>query len=121
MYRLKYAHRVGCHLDRCRRTPDGFGGIQAVSPTRRRRELSQGGVPESWLNRLAGLLLLAAAGLVVGLWWPIAGIAAAIGLVVYFVVAVGFHVRANDTAHVATPGVLASVAVAIVAMHFASY
>ena len=30
------------------------------------------GVPESWLNGLASLLLLAAAGLVVGLWWPIA-------------------------------------------------
>ena len=50
------------------------------------------GVPESWLNGLAALLLAAAAGLVVGLWWPIASIAAAVGLVVYFVLAVGFHI-----------------------------
>jgi hypothetical protein len=77
----------------------------------------QAGVPESWLNGLAALLLLAAAGLVVGLWWPIAGIAAAIGLVAYFVLAVGFHVRANDTAHAVTPAILAVAAVAVVALH----
>jgi ABC-type cobalamin transport system permease subunit len=78
------------------------------------------GVPESWLNRLAGVLLLAAAGLVVGLWWPLAGIAAAIGLVIYFVLAVGFHVRANDTAHVLTPSVLAGVSAAVVALQLAA-
>jgi DoxX-like family len=75
------------------------------------------GVPESWLNGLAALLLVAAAGLVVGIWWPIAGIAAAVGLVVYFVLAVGFHIRANDTAHVITPAILSGVAAAVVALH----
>jgi len=75
------------------------------------------GVPESWLNGLAAVLLVAAAGLIVGLWWPIAGIAAAVGLVIYFVLAVGFHVRASDTAHAATPAVLACVAVALAALH----
>lgn len=78
------------------------------------------GVPESWLNGLAVLLLTAATGLVVGLWWPIAGIAAAIGLVLYFVLAVGSHVRASDTAHAATPAVLAGVAAAVVALHIAA-
>jgi len=68
------------------------------------------GVPESWLNGLAALLLAAAAGLIVGLWWPIAGVAAASGLLAYFVLAIAFHVRANDTAHAITPGVLAAVA-----------
>jgi type VI protein secretion system component VasF len=66
------------------------------------------------------VLLLAAAGLVVGLWWPLAGIAAAIGLVIYFVLAVGFHVRANDTAHVLTPSVLAGVSAAVVALQLAA-
>jgi DoxX-like family len=77
------------------------------------------GVPEAWLNGLAAVLLLAAAGLVVGVWWPIAGIAAAVGLVLYFVLAVGFHIRANDTAHVVTPAVLAGVAAAVVVLHVA--
>jgi DoxX-like family len=76
----------------------------------------EAGVPESWLNGLAALLLLAAAGLVVGIWWPIAGIAASIGLVAYFVLAVGFHVRANDTAHVVTPAVLVVLAAAAVVL-----
>ena len=78
------------------------------------------GVPESWLNGLAALLLAAAAGLVVGLWWPIAGVAATVGLIVYFVLAVGFHVRAKDTAHAITPAVLAGVAAAALALHIAT-
>jgi DoxX-like family len=75
------------------------------------------GVPESWLNSLAALLLLAAAGLIAGLWWTVLGIAAAGGLIIYFVLAVAFHIRANDSAHAITPTVLAGVAVAVVALH----
>lgn len=79
------------------------------------------GVPESWLNGLAAVLLVAAAGLIVGIWWPLAGIAAAAGLVAYFVLAVGFHVRAKDTAHIITPAVLAGVAAAVLALQFAAF
>jgi DoxX-like family len=75
------------------------------------------GVPESWLNWLAALLLTAAAGLVVGLWWPVAGIAAAAGLIAYFVLAVAFHVRADDTKNAVTPVVLMLLAVASLVMH----
>jgi DoxX-like family len=75
------------------------------------------GVPETWLNGLAALLLAAAAGLVIGIWWPIAGIAAAAGLVAYFVLAVVFHIRSKDTAHMFTPAVLSVVAAAVVALH----
>lgn len=78
---------------------------------------ARAGVPETWLNGLAALLLAGAAGLIVGLWWPIAGIAAATGLVVYFVLAVGFHIRANDIAHVVTPAVLVAVAAVTLALH----
>ena len=77
------------------------------------------GVPESWLNGLAALLLVAAVGLVVGIWWPIAGLAAAGGLVIYFLLAVGLHIRANDTAHAVNPAVLACVAVVVVALQVA--
>jgi hypothetical protein len=74
------------------------------------------GVPESWLNGLAALLLLAAVGLIVGIWWPVAGVAAAVGLVAYFLLAVGFHIRANDTAHAITPVALAGIAAVTLAL-----
>lgn len=74
------------------------------------------GVPESWLNGLAALLLTGALGLIAGIFWPMAGLAAAGGLVIYFLLAIGFHIRANDTAHAVTPAVLAGVAVAVVAL-----
>lgn len=78
------------------------------------------GVPEAWLNPLAGLLLAAAAALVVGMWWPLAGVAAAAGLAAYFTIAVVFHLRAKDTAHVATPGVLALLAGAALVLRLMS-
>ena len=71
------------------------------------------GVPESWLNGLAAVLIAGALGLIAGIFWPMAGLAAAGGLAVYFLLAVGFHIRANDTRHAVTPAVLAGVAVAV--------
>ena len=61
------------------------------------------GVPEERLNLLAAVLLAGAAGLVVGLWWPPLGIAAAVGLVIYFLLAVGAHVRHRDLKPLPTP------------------
>jgi hypothetical protein len=78
------------------------------------------GVPQTWLNGLAALLFAAAVGLVVGQWWAAVGIAAAAGLVVYFAVAMVFHVRAKDTAHLATPAVLALLAAATLALQVAT-
>jgi hypothetical protein len=40
--------------------------------------------------------LLAAAGLVIGVWVPEVGLAACVGLVAYFLLAIGAHVRARD-------------------------
>jgi hypothetical protein len=42
------------------------------------------GVPENKINYLAVILLAGAAGLIVGLFWAPIGIAAAIGLILYF-------------------------------------
>jgi hypothetical protein len=72
------------------------------------------GVPEDKLNWLAVTLLGGAAGLVLGLWWAPIGVAAAIGVVCYFLVAVAFHIRAQDTKSLPTP--LAMVLVAAVAL-----
>ena len=76
-------------------------------------------MPESWLNGLAALLIVGAIGLIAGIFWPMAGLAAAGGLAIYFLLAVGFHIRASDTRHAITPAVLAVVAVAVLALQVA--
>jgi hypothetical protein len=77
------------------------------------------GVPEERLNQLAVLLLAGAAGLVVGLWWEPVGIAAAAALVTYFLLAIGAHVRARDTANVAMPALYLALSAAALAPHVA--
>lgn len=68
-------------------------------------------VPLAWLPRLAVAEIAGAVGLLVGLGVPAIGIAAAIGLIAYFVGAVITHVRAKDK-ELAPAAVLALVAVA---------
>jgi uncharacterized membrane protein YphA (DoxX/SURF4 family) len=72
------------------------------------------GVPEDRLWQLAGLELIAGAGLIIGLFWAPLGIAAAIGVVLYFVGALIAHFRANDTAaaSITPPTVLLLIGVA---------
>jgi uncharacterized membrane protein len=77
---------------------DGFSGVSAlvhfapiIPPMQR------AGVPVSWLTFPIGTLkTLGALGLVVGLWVPAIGIAAAAGLTVFFICAVYTHVLAHD-------------------------
>jgi hypothetical protein len=64
---------------------------------------AEAGVPENWLNPLAATLLAGAAGLVLGILWKPLGIAAAIAVAVYFLVAIAFHVRARDLGNAGTP------------------
>ena len=78
------------------------------------------GVPERRLNALAVLLLAAAAGLVVGFWWPPLALAAAIGLVAYFLLAVAAHIRARDVRQLPTPLLYLALAIAVVALHVAT-
>lgn len=61
------------------------------------------GVPEDKLDHLAMVLLAGAAGLLLGLVWAPIGVAAAIGLICYFIGAIAFHVRADDTRNLPTP------------------
>ena len=74
------------------------------------------GVPEDRLDQLAIVLLAGAAGLLLGLFWAPVGLAAAACLVVYFLVAVTFHIRADDARHLAAPLVLALVAAVALAL-----
>jgi hypothetical protein len=54
-------------------------------------------VPASWQAPLGSLLGAGSAGLLAGFAVPALGTAAGCGLVLYFVCAAGFHVRARDT------------------------
>jgi DoxX-like family len=70
------------------------------------------GVPEGWLPLLGALKAAGAAGLLIGLLWarPI-GIAAATGLVLFFVGAIATHVRARVLYNLAFPGFYLALAV----------
>ncbi|MFE4259702.1 DoxX family protein [Streptomyces sp. NPDC056883] len=77
------------------------------------------GVPDSWLPRLATLKAAGAIGLVAGLWLTPLGIAAAIGVTLYFLGAILAHLRAKDY-DFAPAAVLALVAVAALVLRAAA-
>jgi hypothetical protein len=54
------------------------------------------GVPESWITMLGILKAAGALGLLVGIGVPLIGIAAAVGLVLFFVGAIITHLHARD-------------------------
>lgn len=63
------------------------------------------GMPRSWLPMLGTLKLAGAVGLVAGLLWVrVIGVAAAVGLVLFFIGAVVAHVRARVLSNIAVPG-----------------
>ncbi|MGW9074585.1 DoxX family protein [Streptomyces yangpuensis] len=53
-------------------------------------------VPDSWLPRLAALKAAGAIGLIAGLWITPLGVAAAVGVTLYFIGAVISHLRVRD-------------------------
>ncbi|MEU0154755.1 DoxX family protein [Micromonospora fulviviridis] len=63
------------------------------------------GVPERMFPVLAALQLLGAAGLLVGIFFRPLGIAAAVGVVLFFLGAVISHLRANDAKNAPMPAV----------------
>jgi hypothetical protein len=78
------------------------------------------GVPEDKLDYLALVLLGGAAGLLLGLLWRPIGVAAAVGVVCYFVVAVAFHIRADDTKNLPTPIALEAIAIGVLVLRLAT-
>lgn len=80
------------------------------------------GVPRSWLVPLGVLKGAGAAGLLIGLLgvWPL-GIAAALGLVLFFIGAVATHVRARVFHNIAVPGAYFALAVASTALAVAAH
>ncbi|SOD60344.1 DoxX-like family protein [Streptomyces zhaozhouensis] len=73
-------------------------------------------VPERALPYLATLKLAGAVGLVAGLVWePWLGVAAGVGLTLFFLGAVGAHLRARVLHNIAFPGMYLLLAVAALA------
>jgi hypothetical protein len=58
--------------------------------------MAKAGVPESWLTTLGILKAAGAIGLLVGIGAPPIGIAAAVGLILFFVAAIITHLRVRD-------------------------
>ncbi|MGP3951358.1 DoxX family protein [Streptomyces sp. 7N604] len=78
------------------------------------------GVQEDKLNYLAIILLAGAGGLLLGLIWAPIGIAAAIGLILYFITACTFHIRAKDTKNLPAPLVIALLALVALILRLAT-
>ncbi|WP_432073711.1 DoxX family protein [Streptomyces wuyuanensis] len=74
--------------------------------------LTRLGVPSSWYTMLALLKFAGAAGLLIGIFYRPLGIAAAIGVVLFFVGAVISHLRVKDVKGVPVPFVLVLVSAA---------
>ncbi|MEU2454036.1 MULTISPECIES: DoxX family protein [unclassified Streptomyces] len=78
--------------------------------------LAEYGVPRAWWTWLGVAKAAGAAGLVVGIFVQAIGIAAAIGIALYFAGAVITVLRAKSYAHVAFPLIYAAPAVATLAL-----
>ena len=73
------------------------------------------GVPLKYFPLLAACEFAGALGLVVGIWWPILGVAAAIGLVLYFLGATVSHLRVRDVKGIGPAAFMLVVAAAALA------
>ncbi len=96
---------VSSGVSKLRRTPSIVHSIHDVI-----------GLPLRWLPWLAACEFAGAAGLLIGIvWWPL-GIAAAIGIVVYFIGASIGHVRVKDFKNLTTPVVILLIAIAVLVL-----
>lgn len=78
------------------------------------------GVPLGMFPFLASCEIAGAAGVLVGLWYGPLGIAAAIGLVLYFIGAVGAHLRKRDFKGLPNASVMLIASAAVLALRAAS-
>jgi protein-S-isoprenylcysteine O-methyltransferase Ste14 len=81
--------------------------------------LSKVGVPEKAYPPLAACEFAGAIGLVAGIWWPPLGIAAAIGVLLYFILAVARHVQKRDANGMTPAAVLLMLSAAALGLRIA--
>ncbi|WP_113700881.1 DoxX family protein [Nonomuraea lactucae] len=92
-------------LTRDKRVVDGLTGV---------------GVPLRLFPVLAACEIAGAGGLLIGLWYAPLGVAAAVGLVLYFVGAVGTHLRKGDFKGVPNAAVILVFSVAALILRIAA-
>lgn len=97
------------------------GRGKLVKDERLTASLGKVGVPESGYPWLAAAELAGAVGLIVGIFWAPLGIAAAIGVILYFVGAVGAHLRVKDFAGVVAPVPLLVLGAAALVLRLAAH
>ena len=68
--------------------------------------LTRLGVNPDRMSTLGALKLLGVVGVIIGFWVTAIGVAAGIGVSLYFVAAIAFHVRARDNAKNTFPALL---------------
>lgn len=78
------------------------------------------GIPRSWLFSLGALKALAAVGLLIGISVPSIGVAASLGLTLYFIGAIVTVVRSNWYSHVRFPTPFLLLAIASLVLRLAT-
>ncbi|WSQ13480.1 DoxX family protein [Streptomyces sp. NBC_01231] len=98
--------------------------LSAVPDITRDPKITEGlkaiGVPDSWFLPLGLVKIAGALGLLAGIVYRPLGIAAAIGVVLYFLGAVITHIRGGDTKGIGIPATIMLVAVAPLVLGFAT-
>ena len=79
------------------------------------------GVPMTYSPLLAACESAGALGVVLGIWWPILGMAGSIGLVIYFVGASVSHLRVGDVKGIGPAAFILVVAAAALALRILTY
>jgi hypothetical protein len=79
------------------------------------------GVPLKYFPLLAACEFAGALGLVLGIWWPILGMAAATGLILYFVGASVSHLWVSDVKGIGPAAFMLMLAVAALATRILTY
>ena len=79
------------------------------------------GVPLKYFPLLAACEFAGALGVVLGIWWPLLGVAAGIGLVIYFVGASVSHLRVGDVKGIGPAAFMLVVAAAARALRILTY
>ena len=79
------------------------------------------GVPLKYFSLLAACELAGAFGLVLGIWWPVLGVAAGFGLVLYFVGATVSHLRVGDVKGVGPAAFMLALAAGALALRLLTH
>jgi hypothetical protein len=74
----------------------GSARAKLVHDAKVTKSLTGIGVPESWFPFLSACEIAGAVGLLAGIWLAPLGVAAAIGVILYFIGAVTAHLRVRD-------------------------